>query len=239
MSTVTLCSLGLLTYIIKPSSIKIILPIAGFIYWLPKWFFIKSLNYLFPKVITNTDKNILITIDDVPYGNESNIIEKLDNYNMKCIFFVISDYINDTNRNVLIKAIKNGHQLGNHGKTNSMHALKTYEGLENEIKTCDEKIKELYQEANIELPQKMYYRPGCGVFNNQMFKIIKKYNYELMLGSIAPYDPFVICPYINYLYIICHIGENDIIVLHDRKWTLRLFDYLLPWLVKNNYLSAL
>lgn len=186
-----------------------------------------------------TYKDLLITIDDVPYGTyTAKTLDLLDRYNMKAILFIISDFIDESNENMLINAIKNGHQLGNHGKTDSMHARKSYNELVIEIDECDKKIKELYKRAGVELPKNMYYRPGCGVFKKDMFTILGD-KYELMLGTIATYDPFIPIPMLHYYYNINHINQNDIIVIHDRPWTPKMLEMLLPWMVKNNYRSVI
>ena len=53
---------------------------------------------------------------------------------MKSTLFIISDYVKTKeDRNILVSAIRGGHQLGNHGRTNSMHALLKPTNLSNEI----------------------------------------------------------------------------------------------------------
>lgn len=211
-------------------------------YWLPKWLFLNLfLEKYYPQIITrnpNVTNKIALTFDDAPYGYHQEIIKLLDKFNMKGTFFVISDSINDRNKQVLIDAIKNGHQLGNHGKTNSMHALKTQKSLENEIDICDMKIKEIYDEAQIKVPTMMVYRPGCGLFNKKMLNMINSKNYTLALGSVYPNDPMFRSSLINYFYLIKHIENGDVVILHDRKWTIPLLEMLLPWLQKKSLVSV-
>lgn len=209
---------------------SIVFAIAAFCYWLPKWFFISLLaERLYPNIIVRNNsvanefirKVIALTFDDVPYGDHARIIKLLDKYNMKGTFFVISgdirnpetrDYI--PNRRLreesgiqsetygcLVDAVKKGHQLGNHGKTDSMHALKSNKSLEEEIVHCDGLIKQVYKSAEINLPTNMVYRPGCGAFTSSMLKIVERLGYKLALGSVYPNDPIIISSLINYYYL--------------------------------------
>lgn len=236
----------ILLYYLKIINLKFILILLFLIYWIPKPIVIGSIEYFFPKVVTrekintiNTfGKKIAITIDDVPYGNFKEIVSLLDNYNMKATFFVISDYINEQNENDLINAIKNGHQLGNHGKTNSMHLLKGSTNLLNEIKICDEKIEYLYWKADKKITNRVY-RPGCGLFNNRMIQLAEQTKHKLVLGSVYPNDPIMIIPYINYLYLKLHTEPGDIVIIHDRKWTPKTLKYYLEWLQQNNFRSVI
>lgn len=223
----------------------ILLGLHFMLYWFPRVLIMPFIRYYYPNVLMYTNKpnvkNISITIDDVVNDLESfkEILSIFDKYNVRCTFFIISDFINDNNRSLLVKAIQDGHQLGNHGKTNSMHFLKSSSILENEIVACDNIIKELYEEADIQFPHTPLYRPGCGLFTQNMINIAKKYNYTVTLGSIYPNDPLIRFWYINYIYIrlkllISH-DYNNVIILHDRKWTAKLLDNLIPYLQSNDY----
>lgn len=214
-------------------------------YWIPKYpVFELFLNKLYPQVITHnkkiTKKNIALTFDDVPYpgGNFEKILKTLNEYEMKATFFIISDYVTTDNRPLLVAAVKRGHQLGNHGKTNSIHAIKTTYGLNTELDECDRLIREIYRDANKELPQTMVYRPGCGLFTSGMINQIEKKGYKLTLGSVYPNDSIVVSGTINYHYLTQHIEKGDIVILHDRKWTYPMINYLCHWLSQNDYSSV-
>lgn len=157
---------------------------------------------------------------------------------MKATYFIISGDVNDSNLNIFVNAIKNGHQLANHGKTNSVHFLKSQTKLKDEIMHCDKLIKDIYKIANIDLPQVMYYRPGCGVFNTKMIQLLSQLNYKLALGSTYPNDATITSSLINYFYLKNHIEAGDIIILHDRKSTPDLLEKLLPWLILKNLQSV-
>jgi peptidoglycan/xylan/chitin deacetylase (PgdA/CDA1 family) len=235
--------------------------IISIMYWLPKCIIVNTLEYFNPNILTRNKpkynqeiKRVALTFDDVPYGSSfDEIVKVFDDHKMKASFFVISDYITNENEAKLIECINSGHQLCNHGKTNSMHALKSEFNLTNEIMICDAKIKELYDKSNNKFnkiddnndtgkyKQHTYtkiYRPGCGLFTSKMLTVLDKLNYKLALGSVYPNDPFIISSTINYYYLINHLEDGDIVILHDRKWTAPMLKWLLKWISENNFESV-
>lgn len=214
-------------------------------YWLPK--LIVNDNFLdrWPRILSrstneqsNRTKKIALTFDDLPYGSHAELVKKLNDFDMRATLFVISGYVNDNNRQVLIDAVKSGHDLGNHGRTNRRHASLSLADLESEIDDCDELIRSIYAEARMALPEIKTFRPGCGFFNDAMIKMVEQKGYRLTLGSVYPHDPHVPSGWINYYYLTWHIEAGDIVILHDRSWTLTMLDLLLPWMVKNGYESV-
>ena len=199
------------------------------IYWLPKCIFVKLLELIYPQVITrfNVQNQIALTFDDMPDGYHEKIIELLNFHSQKATFFIISGQVNTKNIGIFVEAVKSGHQLGNHGATNSAHFFKNRVALTKEIRECDELIKKIYNMANVPLPKTMVYRPGCGLFGPEMIKIAQEFGYKIALGSVYPNDTIVRNSTINYMYLLCHISPGDVVILHDRKWTPRTLMKLL------------
>ncbi len=46
-------------------------------------------------------------------------------------------------------------------------------------------------------------------------------------GTNYPSDPHIPFEFINKMYLLCHLKQNDIIILHDRKWTTKMLDNFL------------
>jgi peptidoglycan-N-acetylglucosamine deacetylase len=238
-------------YWFKILGIRGIATVLFLFYWLPKPIFVNLLqNKIYPKVATNIKsdhKAISLTFDDIPYVSTTRseinkrvpsyieIIKLLNIYKFKATFFIISDYLTPESEDMLINAIKDGHQLGNHGKTNSLHAIKNSLNAFEEIGSCHDKIVELYKRAATPLPKTMVYRPGCGLPSNNLFAACDHFGYKMVLGSVYPNDLIVPSSLINYLYLIAHIDKDDIVILHDRRWTPSLLQRLLPWLVTHGY----
>ena len=219
-------------YMANVISLNTIVIFILLVYWLPKFIFINTLERLCPSVLTRNvhSQSVALTFDDMPYGSHETIISTLDKHNMKGTFFIISGDITEANINIFVNAVKSGHQLANHGKTNSMHFLKDKNELTKEIMHCDTMIKDIYKIASIPLPSKMLYRPGCGVFGPEMLKLVTDLGYQLALGSTYPNDPMIRSSWINYWYIVNHIEKGDIVIMHDRSWTPDMLDNLLIWM---------
>lgn len=270
--------------------IFLLLP-AFLYYWLPKLLISSILDYFFPTLVyygrkksLTAKKRIALTFDDVPFAASKKILDLLNKYDAKATFFVISDpdsvlepliRIHNMTREtpykidksetdqILIQAIQQGHQLGNHGKSNSMHLIRhLWSGdlIQKEIQPCDQYITSLYRKADRKLPKIMVYRPGCGLFNSSMLKLVESKGYTTVLGSIYPHDPVVPIATLNYWYVIAHLGwewkwirnltdmcppvnkeleklefREDIVILHDRLWSVTLIEKLLKYLKKNSY----
>ena len=217
--------------------------IFAVIYWLPKKlvsYYLSNygilhkieLNYPF-----NNKKPIAITIDDVPYGSNSfkEILDKLDEQKVKVTFFVLSGLVNDKNKELLVRAVKSGHQLANHGKIDRIHAKLTYEELSNEISHCNETIEQIYKEAGVKKPNRNFYRPGVGFLSKNIIKLAKDMSFTITLGLTYPHDPQVPFSEINYNYLKTKTDPGDIVILHDRSWTSNLLEKFIPWLMENNY----
>lgn len=228
-------------YLFNIITIKTILPGIFIFYWIPKCVVIDLIELLYPKIFMRNlySKYVALTFNNVPHesheSHESHeeIIKILDQNLMKGTFFIVSDNINEKNIKIFVDAVKNGHQLANHGKTNTVHYLKNKRDLAKEILDCDIKIREIYTLAGTSLPEYMFYRPGYGLFGPQMLEIVKNLGYKLAMGSVYPNDTIIINPTINYHYLINHIERGDIIIMHDRKWTSKMLPDLLEWMKWN------
>lgn len=182
------------------------------------------------------DKNIYLTIDNV-INNDSfeEILDVLDEFNAKATFFVISSLVNEQNINLLARAVKSGHHLANHGQTNCRHFLSSYSKLYNEITDCEKLIEKIYLKNNVQIPIIKYFRPGYGYVSSDIDKICKSIKYKIVLGSIYPQDTKLPFPNLIYYYIKSKVKPNDIIILHDRKFTPSVLKKTLRYLKNNDW----
>lgn len=89
----------------------------------------------------NADKIIALTFDDGPTTNTNEIINILNNYNIKATFYVTGQGLLDNpNFGKLIN--DNGHELGNHSFSHQRMIFKTPEFIKQEILKTDELIKQ-------------------------------------------------------------------------------------------------
>jgi peptidoglycan/xylan/chitin deacetylase (PgdA/CDA1 family) len=180
------------------------------IYFLPDYILYNK-NIIYKNLPNN---NFTLTFDDSPTKYTNTILDYLKIYNIKAIFFIISDYI-DGNEKTMERIVNEGHEVGNHGTKDIKHILLDSYSFEKEILECDNKLKP-YLKNN----KNKYFRPGFGLFNNNMIKISKKYNYKIILGNIYPHDTLIKSSTINSWYIKRKLNYGSIIILHDREWTI-------------------
>ena len=60
---------------------------------------------------------------------------------------------------------------------------------------------------------------------------------KIILGSVYSMDPQIPISWINNLYVTSKTKPNDIVILHDRTWTIKTMKNLKKWLDDNNYKS--
>lgn len=222
----------------------IALTLAYIYYWMPKYLvYDLFFDIFYPKVLTHnketTKKKIAMTFNDIfcPDGDFEQILSILSAYSFKATFFITSDYVSQDDQNLLVKAVKKGHQLGNRGKTDSSHIIKTRDELDIEINECDKLIKYIYMRAGIELPKLMVFRPAGGLFSNNMVEQVENNDYTLTFGSVCPSDSIITLPSLNHYYLMNHVEKGDIIVLHDNKSIYKTLGYFCQWLLENEYKS--
>ncbi len=69
------------------------------------------------------------------------------------------------------------------------------------------------------LPKIKYFRHGNGFITDDIIRICKLNNYKIVLGSIYHQDTKLPFSNIIYYYIKLKVKPNDIIILHDIKFT--------------------
>lgn len=200
---------------------------AGVCYWIPKPLIWLG-ERLFPVIFrfkTRTQE-IALTIDDVP-RNTKELLEILNCYSVRVTLFVISEQVLQEHIPLLVQAVKTGHVLGNHGHTDRAHARLSCAELAHELDSCDRLINSIYEQAGVKRVCKLY-RPGCGLFSPSMLKQVSQAGYTLVLGSVYPHDPAVRLSSVNAAFICCKLEPGDIVIVHDRPWTVPLLRTLLP-----------
>eukprot|EP00164_Ancoracysta_twista_P000296 GFYU01000413.1.p1 GENE.GFYU01000413.1~~GFYU01000413.1.p1 ORF type:complete len:240 (+),score=33.20 GFYU01000413.1:2-721(+) len=205
----------------------------------------KFINAIYPDVLVKVDENaeqsddgklLYLTIDDVPYHSQTvlqQLLDLLDRFEAKATFFVISDLVNPETRELLVEAVTKGHQLGNHGKTDCMHAKLSPGLLAEQVEACHSLLTDIYADAG-----KVYgrdcplvYRPGCGLLHSRMLTYVHSLGYRLTLGSVYPSDPHQsdVTATVRYLTGRTSVSGGDIVILHDRPWLLDTLTEYLEW----------
>lgn len=175
--------------------------------------------------------SIFLTIDDVASVHFEHILSKLDKFGVKATFFVIAGTITEEKEGLLIKAIQNGHHLANHGVTDTPHWLLSKAELKSQIEVCQALLDRLYCQAKVPSPRTRFYRPGSGFITFTIAEYTRLNNFQLLLGSVYPMDSRVALPSLYAAFILWKISAGDVIIIHDREWTLSTLDLILPTLI--------
>ena len=107
------------------------------------------------KIVTHKDtdqKLIALTLDDGPSVNTGEILEMLDELDVKCTFFLTGESI-EKNLETAKTIVAAGHQIGNHSYSHQRMVFKNSEWISNEIDRTNALIRDAGYEGMI------YFRP--------------------------------------------------------------------------------
>jgi len=198
----------------------------------PRWLFAIVAN-IFPGAIyvaTTSTKAIALTIDDGPNPATTELIlDTLARHQATATFFIIADRV-PGNERILARILANGHEIGNHTTADLPSIKLTIGDFERDLIAADTILTEFIKPR--------WFRPASGWYSAAMIKIAHKYNYQVALGSIFPYDTNISAPWFATQFILVNARAGGIIVLHDAHWgrnTAITLDRVLPQLQQRGY----
>ncbi len=201
------CALLLLFVSVKLALLVLILflcccMIAPFV---PGWGF-------FQKVInkgSSTCAGVVLSFDDGPSPETTPmILDLLDRYGYKAIFFVIGEKA-EKYPELIDAIVKKGHDIGNHSwKHDSFLMLRSRQSLLQDLA----KTQQLLESYGI---QPRFFRPPAGITNPRLRAVLVKLNLQLLTFSCRGYDGGN--KKISNLSkrLLKKIAPGDIILLHD------------------------
>ena len=132
-------------------------------------------------------KKVILTFDDGPSENFQKLLEYLIKNKYKAIFFCLGKNLEFPERKKqIIKAIKKGFLIGNHSYSHRNFNMLSFKKAKEEILKTDKLIEEIYKEAKIKRPIKLFRFPYLrrGLLNYfRIQKFLKKLNYKDILNS--------------------------------------------------------
>jgi peptidoglycan/xylan/chitin deacetylase (PgdA/CDA1 family) len=177
---------------------------------------------------------IALSIDDAPTRKDTlEIANYLNDRNAKATFFVIGDYINKLSNglDILRELMQNGHELGNHAMYDRASIYLQQDELGREI----QETEAIMAKAGWKRGPNNWFRPGSGFFSDAMIDTISRAGLRTVLGSVYPHDPMCSVAWINAIFILTSVRNGDIIIIHDRPWTLKLLEIIVPRLQKRGF----
>lgn len=174
-------------------------------------------------------QGIGLSFDDGPHPNTLKILDVLDAYEVKALFFCIGKNINQ-HPEIYREIIKRGHVVGNHtySHTRKFGFLST-RAIISEIQQCGRIANEV-SGLNTRL-----FRPPFGVINPKVSRAILATGHITVGWSVRPYDAITSSPGRIYDRITRNLKQGDLILLHDNiPQTVEVLEQLLVFLKKKN-----
>lgn len=177
---------------------------------------------------TTTNKKIVsLTIDDFPTNDiniNNKILDILKEKNIKTTFFLIGDYVNspsnNSQRSILVRALKEGHELGNHMYRNHNYRNENKDIIKTDFDKNEKLIDSIYKEVGKErIPLFRAPKAPFGM-NNYLYELINEKNMKYIIGDIYSNDydrPFRKDAKFHINYVKSKIKKGSIIIFHSSQ----------------------
>jgi len=192
---------------------------AVFIRWN---FYTKSINKL------SENNKLLLSFDDGPHPLHTlPILDKLDEYGIKAIFFVIGKEA-EKYPDLMKEICQRGHLIGNHSYQHHYRFdLFSVENMISEVNRTNQLIK------NICGKDIVYFRPPFGVTNPRIHRLLRHTGMLSVGWSFRSFDTTARSNERIVKKIISEIHGGEILLFHDRvERTLDILNDVLPVLTK-------
>lgn len=178
-------------------------------------------------------KLIAITFDDGPHPKEtSQVLDVLKKYNVKATFFIAGKHAG-WYKEPLIRASKEGHEIGNHTFNHPDISNLTSNQIEEEIVKCEDILKKVTGK------KPTLFRPPFGSYReDDLVEIAKKHDYKIVLWTGVDVKDWK-NPGANSIAdkIINKVESGDIILLHDYATdnTVEALDMFIPKMMEKGF----
>lgn len=151
-------------------------------------------------------KRVALTFDDGPNASTTpRLLDGLRERGVKATFFVIGKSA-DNNRDIIKKMYEDGHLIGNHTNTHCNLAVMSCTEAQNEISLANSVIKDI---TGLDTD---YIRPPFGECGKQLDSELNMFK---VMWDIDPRDWSVMNTKSVVNYVVNHVDDGDIILLHD------------------------
>ncbi len=193
------------------------------------------LNFFLPSIQKlENKKQVLLTFDDGPHPVYTPLIlDLLDEFNAKAIFFVIGEQVGKSP--LLIEEIQSrGHIIGCH--TWSHHYLFDIFSVNKMIEEVT-KTNQLLEQLTGEKPE--YFRPPFGITNPRIAKLVKKTGMKSVAWSFRSFDGSKRKNDTILNAIKKNVNGGEILLFHDNRLrTVELLKLALPILYESYSLDS-
>lgn len=181
----------------------------------------------------NENKRIALTFDDGPhYKYTAEILDILDEYNIKATFFVVGQ-LAEKYPELILREISEGHEVASHTWSHAHLTKLSDQSLENEIYATEELLYELAEYRPTLL------RPPEGKYGDNLLRVAGKLDYEVILWTVDTRD-WAHTPSKTIVKTVLENTESGSIILcHDfiggESPTPAALREFIPKLIENGY----
>ena len=178
-------------------------------------------------------KLIALTFDDGPHPKETDkVLDVLNKYNVKATFFIAGKHAK-WYTNPLIRASKEGHEIGNHTFNHPDISNLSLSQIEEEIVKCEDTLVEITGK------KPTLFRPPYGSYKrSDLEEVAKKHDYKIILWTTIDARDWENPPASTIASTIIDKAKNgDIILLHDYATnnTVEALDRIIPAMQKRGF----
>ena len=135
-------------------------------------------------------RRIALTIDDAPSDLLGPVLDALKACGVKATFFVIADFCSTyARRQLLERAVREGHELGNHMCDDVSCYGMSCEEFEKDLLRCDDLLARL--DPTWRRRKWRWFRPPRGYLNEEMLEPLNRLGYRVALADVFPLDTAV------------------------------------------------
>jgi peptidoglycan/xylan/chitin deacetylase (PgdA/CDA1 family) len=181
-------------------------------------------------------KELLFTFDDGPHSRlTTELLDTLDEYQMKAIFFVVGRLIR-VNPDVLQETLHRGHEIGGHTVTHPDLRRLSFDRAYNEIENG---FKMIVDTLGTSSP---YFRFPYGAYTRELRSQLKRDNIASFFWNIDTLDWKKKDPEVLYEYALKQIenAQRGVVLFHDiQPQTITIMPWLLKALSEKGYKSVI
>lgn len=197
-----------------------------------------KLCQLYPKSFFSSlptyNKKIALTFDDGPDSHTTvKVLDILEYYNIPATFFVIGQNI-DKHREVIYRAIKNGHEIVNHSWSHIRPTSVSAAELISEVEKTQAKLQEMGITTKV-------FRPPYGLITPQQMEALKGLGYKAIIWSVDSMDWYTTNPQEIVQCVLSNVHPGAIILMHcagghdNRSGTIEALPLIISVLKKEGY----
>ncbi|TVY31262.1 putative 30.6 kDa protein in fumA 3'region, partial [Lachnellula occidentalis] len=188
--------------------------ILAYTIYKPPPFIISYLQHKYSPVIFHlplppSHRTIALTIDDAPSDHTPAILDLLAKHHASATFFIIGSQAQE-NPSLIHRIHDAGHELGNHAWNDEPSISLPQSELERQVKEVEALLP-----ANASGVK--FFRPGSGIFNRKMVRLLGGLGYRVALGSVYPHDAQIKSARWNAAHVLSMVRPGGVVIMHDRR----------------------